>query len=67
VKVRWDAGGSPRFGLATPLNIPPVGFGHWGTQYDVTSDGERLYLLRENEDPSPRELHVVIGWRALLF
>jgi len=67
LKVRWDASGSPRFGLPTPLNIPPVGFGHWGTQYDVTSDGERVYLLRDNDDPSPRELHVVIGWRALLF
>jgi hypothetical protein len=48
------------------MNLPPVGFGHRGTQYDVTPDGERLYLLRENRDPAPRELHVVMGWRALL-
>jgi serine/threonine protein kinase len=66
VAVRWERDGSPRFGLPARMNLPPVGFGHWGTQYDVTSDGQRLYLLRENKDPGPREIQVVMGWRALL-
>jgi hypothetical protein len=43
-----------------------VGFGHWGTQYDVSRDGRQFFVLRPNDDPAPRELHVVMGWSALL-
>ena len=42
------------------------GRGHWGTPYDVSADGSRIYFLRRNDDPLPREIHVVIGWRELL-
>lgn len=67
VSVHWSRDRSPNFGLPTQLNnVPPVGFGHWGTQYDVSVDGSQIYLLRRNEDQPPREIHVVIGWRALL-
>jgi len=66
VSVQWTGDGSPKFGSATELSVPPVGFGHWGTQYDISPDGSRIYLLRRNEDQPPREIHVVIGWRALL-
>jgi eukaryotic-like serine/threonine-protein kinase len=66
VSVQWAGDGTPTFGLPTRLSVPPVGFGHWGTQYDVSPDGRRIYFLRENEDQAPREIHVVMGWPALL-
>jgi len=65
LSVRWSAV-RPAFGLPVPLDIPPVGFGHWGTQYDVSPDGSHIYMLRRNEDPPPTEIHVVLGWRTLL-
>jgi serine/threonine protein kinase len=66
VSVRWSRDGRPNFGLPMKLNVPPIGRGHWGTPYDVSADGSRVYLLRRNDDPPPRAIHVVIGWRALL-
>lgn len=66
VSVRWAPDGNPEFGFADQPNVPPIGFGHWGAQYDVSPDGDRLYFLRRNEDPPPREIQVVIGWRVLL-
>jgi hypothetical protein len=66
VSVRWSRDGLPTFGLPAKLNVPPLGRGHWGTPYDVSPDGGRIYFLRRNDDPPPHEIHVVIGWRALL-
>lgn len=66
VLVHWSGDRTPKFRLPTQLNVPSVGFGHWGTQYDVSPDGSHIYFLRRNEDQPPREIHVVIGWRALL-
>jgi eukaryotic-like serine/threonine-protein kinase len=66
VSVRWSDDGTPEFGLPERPNVPAIGFGHWGTQYDVSADGSRIYFLRRNEDPAPREMQVVMGWRALL-
>jgi eukaryotic-like serine/threonine-protein kinase len=66
VPVQWSRDGLPTFGLAAKLNVPPIGRGHWGTPYDVSPDGSRIYFLRRNDDPPPREIHVIIGWRALL-
>jgi serine/threonine protein kinase len=65
VAVEWH-GGVPRFGLPAPLDVPPIGFGHWGTQYDVSPDARVIYTMRSNQEPPPREIHVIIGWRALL-
>ena len=66
VSVHRNRDGRPSFGLPRPLSVPQIGSGHWGTPYDVSPDGTRFYLLRRNDDPAPREIHVVIGWRALL-
>jgi eukaryotic-like serine/threonine-protein kinase len=66
VSVQWSRDGAPTFGLPAKLNVPPIGRGHWGTPYDVSPDGSRIYFLRRNDDPPPHEIHVVIGWRALL-
>jgi serine/threonine protein kinase/Tol biopolymer transport system component len=67
VNVQWSRDGSPTFGLPVAMkNVPLIGRGHWGTPYDVSPDGNRIYFLRRNDDPRPGEIHVVIGWRALL-
>ena len=65
VSVHWGRDGRPNFGLPVKLSVPPIGRGHWGTPYDVSADGRRIYFLRRNDDPSPREIHVLIGWRAI--
>ena len=49
-----------------PLNVPLIGSGHWGTQYDVSPDGQRVYFIDHTPAPRPSEINVVIGWRALL-
>jgi eukaryotic-like serine/threonine-protein kinase len=66
VSVHGMADGASTFGLPVQLAVPPIGFGHWGTQYDVSPDGRRVYFMHRNEDQPPREIHVVIGWRSLL-
>lgn len=66
VAVRWLEGGSPELAPPERLPVPPIGFGHWGTQYDVSPDGTEVFLLRRNDDPPPREIHVIVGWSALL-
>jgi hypothetical protein len=63
--VHWGRDGLPDIGLPVKLSVPPIGRGHWGTPYDVSPDGRRIYFLRRNDDPPPREIHVVVGWRAL--
>jgi eukaryotic-like serine/threonine-protein kinase len=54
------------FGLPVVLPIPPIGFGHWGTQYDVSPDGRRIYFMQRNRDAPPSSVTVVLGWRSLL-
>ena len=66
VSARLMADKTPIFGPPVALNIPAVGFGHLGTQYDVSPDGRRVYLLRRNSEPPPRDINVVMEWRALL-
>jgi hypothetical protein len=66
VPVRWAADGTPVFGTAQTLKVAPIGFGHWGTRYDVSRDGDRIYALRRNQDPGPREIRVVTNWQRLL-
>jgi hypothetical protein len=64
--VHWSDDGTPEFGLPEQTRAPRIGFGHWGTQYDISPDGQRIHFLRLNEDPPPREIQVVVGWRELL-
>jgi dipeptidyl aminopeptidase/acylaminoacyl peptidase len=66
VAVRWTGEGDPQFGLPTNPGLPRVGFGHWGTQYDVTPDGGRLYFMRPEEGTAPTEIQVAINWGRLL-
>jgi eukaryotic-like serine/threonine-protein kinase len=66
VPVHWSSDRSPSFAAPETMKVPLIGFGHWGTQYDVSSDGNRVYSLRENTDPGPGDIQVVTGWRARL-
>lgn len=66
VAVRWAENGEPVFDLPTQLDLPQVGFGHWGAQYDVSPDGGRIYFMQPTQDPVPTEIQVAINWRALL-
>jgi len=54
------------FGTPVVLNVPAIGFGHFGTQYDVSPDGQRIYFLDRTREPAPREISFVMGWQALL-
>ncbi len=64
--VTPGADGRPHFGKSAILPVPPIGTGHFGTQYDVSPDGNRLYFLDRTMSAQPSELGVVVGWRALL-
>ncbi len=65
VSVRPAAGGRLEFGVPRRLAVPAFGERHWGTTYDVSPDGQRVYFPHPGDDTSPREIGVVLGWRAL--
>jgi eukaryotic-like serine/threonine-protein kinase len=66
VAVGRGAGGRLVPGVPVKLGVPPIGVGHWGTQYDVTRDGSRVYFLdREQPEPATR-IEVILGWTVLL-
>jgi Tol biopolymer transport system component len=66
VVVRWAENGEPVFGLPTKPDLPRVGFGHWGTQYDISPDGSRIYYMQPTQEPAPQEIQVAINWQAFL-
>jgi eukaryotic-like serine/threonine-protein kinase len=66
VTVSRAPDGRPVFGKAVQLDVPRIGSGHWGTQYDVSPDGRRIHFLDRHIDPPPSEINIVVGWRALL-
>jgi serine/threonine protein kinase len=66
VAVRPDARDGLAFGTATRLNVPPLGDRHWGTIYEVSSDGRRFYFPHPGDERPPREFGVVTNWSALL-
>jgi serine/threonine protein kinase/Tol biopolymer transport system component len=53
-------------GKAVLLSVPLIGSGHWGTQYDVSPDGQRVYFIDRTPAPRPSDINVAIGWRAFL-
>ena len=66
VAVRSDAKSGLAFSAATPLNVPPLGQRHWGTTYEVSADGRRVYFPHATADHPPREFGVILNWTALL-
>jgi hypothetical protein len=65
VPVRVSAG-HLTLGQSSTLVVPPIGAGHWGTQYDVSPDGQRVYFLDRLQEERPRTMEIILGWRALL-
>jgi hypothetical protein len=66
VAVSPGQGASLTVGVPVELKVPPIPVGQRGTQYDVSPDGRRVYFLDRTREPAPREIAVVLGWRALL-
>jgi Tol biopolymer transport system component len=68
VSIRHTPNGAPTLGVPVELKVPPIGVGHWGTQYDVSPDGGRVYFLERELAPTelPHEVGFVLGWPALL-
>jgi len=64
--VAFDREGKPIFGVPVLLKVPAIGSGHWGTQYDVSPDGQRVYYFDRRPEPLPSEFGVVVGWRGML-
>jgi Tol biopolymer transport system component len=64
--VQHGTHGRLTLGPAVALDVPPVGSGHWGTQYDVSPDGRYVYFIDRTPAPRPTDIEVVMGWRALL-
>jgi Tol biopolymer transport system component len=64
--VHRQPGGELTLGVAKALSVPLIGSGHWGTQYDVSPDGQYVYFIDRTPAPRPSDIDVVIGWRALL-
>jgi hypothetical protein len=64
--AKSSSDGRPIVGQAILLNVPLIGSGHYGTEYDVSPDGRRIYFLDRRIEPSATEFGVVLGWRALL-
>ena len=66
VSARHAPGARPVFGKPTRLNVPRIGFGHLGTQFDVSPDGQRIYFFDRRRDPAPSEIGLVVGWSTLV-
>jgi Tol biopolymer transport system component len=64
--VQPHPAGELALGVAKALSVPLIGSGHWGTQYDVSFDGQHVYFIERTPAPRPSDIRVVIGWRALL-
>ena len=64
--VQRQPTGELTLGVANALSVPPIGAGHFGTQYDVSPDGQHVYYFDRTPAPRPSDIRVVMGWRALL-
>jgi hypothetical protein len=65
-RVERAADGRLVFGHPVAINVPPIGTGHFGTQYNVSADGQRIYFLDRRIEPAPVEFGVFVGRRSLL-
>ena len=65
VSVARGSDGRPVSGKPVLLGVPPIGFGHSSTQYDVSREG-RIYFFDRRREPPPSQIGVLSGWRAFL-
>jgi Tol biopolymer transport system component len=61
--MRTSADATVLSGAPVVVPVPRVGFGHFGTQYDVSPDGQRFYYLDRRRDPAPSEIVFLRGWQ----
>ena len=66
VSVRTHNDGHLTLSAATKLDVPRLGERHWGTAYDISPDGQRVYFPHPGSHPIPHELGIVLNWTALL-
>jgi hypothetical protein len=66
VAVGRTSDGRPTIGHPSEVGIAPIGTGHYGTQYDLSPDGRRVYFLDRQLPEAPREIGLVLAWHELL-
>lgn len=66
VTVRQSPHGGLIFGAPAPLPVPRFVIRHQGTTYDVGPGGRIVYFPHPGELQPPRDLGVVLGWKALI-
>ena len=64
--VQRQPRGELTLGVANALRVPLIGPGHWGTQYRSVAKGANRGLHRPDACARPSDIHVVLGWQALL-
>ena len=57
--------GELTLGAAVSLGVPLIGSGHWGTQYDVSPDGQHVCFIDHPPLPRPSEIDVAMGSSGL--
>ena len=53
-------------GRAEAVPVGPLNPRHWGTSYDVSPDGSRIFMPQQPSAQPPNEVTLILGWRALL-
>jgi len=53
-------------GRAEAVPVGSLNGRHWGTSYDVSPDGSRIFLPQQPSAQPPNEVTLILGWRALL-
>ena len=66
VTVHPDSQGGLVFGTQITRKVPVLGERHWGTTYDVSADGRRVYFPHPETGQAPRAFGAVLNWGALV-
>jgi hypothetical protein len=66
VPIRRAPEGRPIVGNAARVGFPRIGVGLYGTQYDLSPDGRTVFFLDRQPLDQPRDIGIVLGWRALI-
>jgi hypothetical protein len=65
VSISVTTDGGIEVGAPRPLSVPSLGERHWGTTYDVSIDGRRIYFPHALLTPAPSQFGVLTGWGTL--
>jgi len=65
VSVREISVGGLQFGRPELLQVPQFAERHWGTTYDVSTDG-RVYFPYPGNEPFPQAIAVIFDWQGLI-